>query len=152
MRFICSGEQTLSVAPLPLPDTGSSALLDDLSRNEAVTLFADRAAAVAPEFVLTGDNVADVAAICARLDGLPLAIELAASRVALLGPKAMLQLMERRLPLLIRGPQDLPARQRTLRGAIGWSYELSVRARAARVPQAHLPGRRIDPGSGDRSL
>ena len=118
------GEQTLSVAPLPLPDTGSSALLDDLFRNEAVTLFADRAAAVVPEFVLTDDNAADVAAICARLDGLPLAIELAASRVALLGPRAMLQLMERRLPLLIRGPQDLPARQRTLRGAIGWSYEL----------------------------
>jgi predicted ATPase/class 3 adenylate cyclase len=118
------GERTLFVAPLPLPDTSSTALLDDLSRNEAVTLFAHRAAAVAPEFVLTGDNVADVAAICARLDGLPLAIELAASRVALLGPKAMLHRMERRLPLLIRGPQDLPARQRTLRGAIGWSYEL----------------------------
>ncbi len=118
------GEQTLSVAPLPLPDTGSSRLLDDLSRNEAVMLFADRAAAVAPEFVLADDNAADLAAICARLDGLPLAIELAASRVALLGPKAMLQLMERRLPLLIRGPQDLPARQRTLRGAIAWSYEL----------------------------
>ncbi|HVF07651.1 MAG TPA: adenylate/guanylate cyclase domain-containing protein [Actinomycetota bacterium] len=118
------GEQTLSVAPLPLPDTGSPAMLDALSRNEAVTLFVDRATAVAPEFVLTEENVADVAAICARLDGLPLAIELAASRVALLGPKAMLQLMEHRLPLLIRGPQDLPARQRTLRGAIAWSYEL----------------------------
>ena len=117
-------EQTLTVSPLPLPDVGSSALLGDLSRNEAVTLFADRAAAVAPEFALTDDNAADVAAICARLDGLPLAIELAASRVAFLGPRAMLQLMERRLPLLIRGPQDLPARQRTLRGAIGWSYEL----------------------------
>jgi predicted ATPase/class 3 adenylate cyclase len=118
------GEQTLSVQPLPVPETGSSGSLDDLSRNEAVTLFADRASAVAPEFALTHDNVADVAAICARVDGLPLAIELAASRLALLGPKAMLQLMERRLPLLTRGPQDLPARQRTLRDAISWSYEL----------------------------
>jgi predicted ATPase len=116
-------EQTFIVAPLPLPDPDRPAL-DVLARNEAVRLFVDRAAAVAPGFELTDDNTNDVAAICARLDGLPLAIELAASRVTLLGPTAMRGLMERRLPLLVRGPLDLPDRQRTLRSAIAWSYEL----------------------------
>ena len=117
------GEQTLPLAPLPLPTSERSAP-DDLLRNEAVRLFTDRAASVAPDFVVSDDDAANVARICARLDGLPLAIELAASRVALLGPSAMLQLLERRLPLLVGGPQDLPTRQRTLRNAIAWSYEL----------------------------
>jgi predicted ATPase len=114
----------LAVAPLQVPDGTVLNRPGDLPRLDAVTLFADRAASVAPGFSLTDDNVSQVAEICARLDGLPLAIELAASRAALLSPGAMLQLMERPLPLLVRGPRDVPARQRTLRGAIDWSYEL----------------------------
>ena len=123
------GEQSVPVAPLPMPDTGRSLHLNDVSRSAAVRLFADRAAAVDPDFAVTEDNASHVAEICARLDGLPLAIELAASRVALLGPGTMLRGMERRLPLLLgSGPRDLPARQRTLRGVVGWSYELLAEA------------------------
>ena len=122
------GEQSVPVAPLPVPDTGRPLHLDDVGSSAAVTLFADRAAAVDPDFALTEENAPQVVEICARLDGLPLAIELAASRVALLGPEALLRGMERRLPLLTSGLRDLPARQRTLRGVVDWSYELVAEA------------------------
>jgi predicted ATPase/class 3 adenylate cyclase len=122
------GEQSVPVAPLPVPDTGRPLHVDDVDRSAAVRLFVDRATAVDPDFALTEDNASQVAEICARLDGLPLAIELAASRVALLGPATMLRGMERRLPLLTSGPRDLPARQRTLRAVVGWSYELVAEA------------------------
>ncbi len=122
------GEQSLPVAPLPVPEIGRSLGLNEVGRNAAVRLFADRAAAVDPDFALTEENASQVAEICARLDGLPLAIELAASRVALLGPEMILRGMERRLPLLTSGPRDLPARHRTLQGVVGWSYDLVAEA------------------------
>ncbi|MGH2587268.1 MAG: tetratricopeptide repeat protein, partial [Dehalococcoidia bacterium] len=90
----------------------------------AVQLFVQRARAVQPGFLLSQENAVAVAAICAGLDGLPLAIELAAARSGALSPRAILMRLERRLDLLADGPVDLPVRQQTLRGAIGWSYDL----------------------------
>jgi predicted ATPase len=92
--------------------------------SDAVSLFVQRAAAVKPNFALTKENTIAIEEICARLDGLPLAIELAAARVKLLSPAAMRTRLEKRLQLLTGGARDLPARQQTLRGAIDWSYEL----------------------------
>jgi predicted ATPase len=89
-----------------------------------VALFLNRAAAVKPNFEITDENARDVAAICARLEGLPLAIELAAARIKLLSPAAMLSRLEKRLELLTGGARDLPERQQTLRGTIAWSYGL----------------------------
>jgi len=95
-----------------------------LTQYEAVRLFIERAQAVKADFVITNTNASAVAEICYRLDGLPLAIELAAARVKLLAPQALLERLERRLPLLTGGPQNLPARQQTLRATLDWSYEL----------------------------
>ncbi|HKX25912.1 MAG TPA: AAA family ATPase, partial [Actinomycetota bacterium] len=119
-----AGEQELPVPPLSLPDVGEPADLENLARSEAVSLFVQRATAVDPGFRITEENAAAVAELCRRLDGLPLAIELAASRVKVLSPEAILERMEHRLELLTGGPVDLPARQRTLRQAIGWSHDL----------------------------
>jgi predicted ATPase/class 3 adenylate cyclase len=119
-----SGEQELPVPPMTMPDLRNLPPTERLSEFEAVTLFAERAASVDPSFAVTDENASAVAEICARLDGLPLAIELAASRVKLLSPSAMLERLDQRLALLTGGAQDLPARQRTLRQAIGWSYDL----------------------------
>ncbi len=118
-----SGEQEFPVAPLPVPGAGESGV-EDLSRIDAVALFVERARLVRPDFRLTDDNAAAVAGICRRLDGLPLAIELAAARIKIFAPAQMLARLEAALPLLGGGSVDLPARQRTLRGAIDWSYEL----------------------------
>jgi predicted ATPase/class 3 adenylate cyclase len=117
------GEQEFPVPPLDLPDPGAVGELERMSEYEAVALFIQRARAVRPEFRLTSENAPAVAEICVRLDGLPLAIELAASRVALLEPGEILARLEERLTLL-SGARNLPDRQRTLRGAIDWSYEL----------------------------
>jgi predicted ATPase/class 3 adenylate cyclase len=119
-----SEEQTFEVPPLGLPDPGHLPVLAELTRYEAVALFIERAQAALPRFAVTDDNAPAVAAICRRLDGLPLAIELAASWVRLLSPEAILERLDRSLPLLVSGPRDLPARQRTLRGAIDGSYAL----------------------------
>lgn len=118
------GEYVFVVPPLSLPHRKSPAKLDDLLRFDAVQLFVMRAQAVTSDFALTTENCVAVAAICRLLDGVPLAIELAAARVRLLTPQAMLPRLNSRLRLLTDGPRDLPAHQQTLRGAIDWSYDL----------------------------
>jgi predicted ATPase/class 3 adenylate cyclase len=118
------GEQEYPVPPLGVPDPAHLPALEALSLYEAVALFITRAMAAKPDFAVTNENAPAVAAITARLDGLPLAIELAAARVRLLSPQAMLLRLESRLALLEGGARDLPARQQTLRGAIDWSYGL----------------------------
>jgi non-specific serine/threonine protein kinase len=116
-------EREFPVPPLALPDADSDAE-GSLAGSPAVEFFLDRARAVKPGFELTNENTAAVAGICRRLDGLPLAIELAAARVKLLSPQAILGRLEQRFDLLTGGAHDLPARQRTLRDAIDWSYNL----------------------------
>jgi predicted ATPase len=118
------GEHEFPVPPLALPDLKSIPALEVLSRLPAVALFVERAQAVKHEFALTRENAPAVAAICARLDGLPLAIELAAARIKLLPPSAMLARLESRLNLLTGGARDLPTRQQTLRSTVDWSYGL----------------------------
>jgi predicted ATPase/class 3 adenylate cyclase len=118
------GEQEFPVPPLTLPDPRAVGDLERLSQYEAVALFIERARAAKPAFRITKENAPGVAEICVRLDGLPLAIELAASRVRVLEPGEIQARLEQRLPLLTTGASNLPERQRTLRGAIAWSYEL----------------------------
>jgi predicted ATPase/class 3 adenylate cyclase len=126
-----SGEQELTVPPMVLPGSGQFAAPEQLMQYEAVALFVQRARAVDPGFRVTEANAPTVAELCLRLDGLPLAIELAASRVKMLPPQAILERLEHRLKLLTGGPVDLPARQRTLREAIGWSYDILDEAERA---------------------
>jgi predicted ATPase/class 3 adenylate cyclase len=119
------GEQEYPVPPLELPRPGGRLpAIDKLSQYEAVRLFIERAKAARAEFSVTDENAPAVAEICARLDGLPLAIELAAARIKLLTPAAMLERLGSRLKLLRGGARDLPERQRTLRGTIEWSFAL----------------------------
>jgi predicted ATPase len=118
------GEHEFPVPPLALPDLKSIPPLEVLSRLPAIALFVERAQAVKRDFALTAENASAVSAICSRLDGLPLAIELAAARIKLLSPSAMLSRLESRLQLLTGGARDLPARQQTLRGTVDWSYGL----------------------------
>ncbi|HEU5248558.1 MAG TPA: tetratricopeptide repeat protein, partial [Thermoanaerobaculia bacterium] len=118
------GEHEFPVPPLALPEAGALPSLERLTGYEAVALFLQRAQAVKPDFTLTKENAAAIVEICGRLDGLPLALELAAARVKLLSPSAMQSRLEKRLQLLTGGALDLPARQRTLRGAIEWSHDL----------------------------
>jgi len=119
-----SGEQEHPVPPLRLPGPGPLPGPGALQRYPAIALFVQRARAVRPGFQLTGDNAAAVTRICAQLDGLPLAIELAAARIKLLSPQAMLERLSSRLDFLKGGARDAPARHQTLRQAIAWSYEL----------------------------
>ena len=118
------GEQELVVPPLALPDPAGPPDPESLGRSDAVRLFAERAQAVRPSFELTEENAQAVAEICARLDGLPLAIELAATRTKVLTPGQILPRLQHSLTLLTGGARTLPDRQRTLRGAIAWSYDL----------------------------
>jgi predicted ATPase len=120
-----SCERVFPVPPLGLPDP--KRLVEDsqiFSEYEAIAFFVERAQAFKPDFRLTEENAPVVAEICVRLDGLPLGIQLAAARLKLISPRAILERLRRRLRLLKGGPQDAPARQKTLRDAIGWSYEL----------------------------
>jgi predicted ATPase/class 3 adenylate cyclase len=119
-----AGEQVYPVPVLGLPKEPGTPTAADIRDADAVLLFLERARAVRPGFALTDENAPAVAAICRRLDGLPLAIELAASRTNLLAPAQILARLEHRLTLLSSSQRDLPERQRTLRGAIDWSYEL----------------------------
>ncbi|MGH2535386.1 MAG: tetratricopeptide repeat protein [Thermomicrobiales bacterium] len=127
MALRVSGEQEFPVHPFPLParpDDAGPPPLADLARNEAVTLFVQRTRKVKPDFSLTPGNAPAVAEICTRLDGLPLAIELAAARSKALSPTALLARLANRLALLTGGPRDAPARLQTMRNAIAWSYDL----------------------------
>ena len=129
-------EREIPVNPLPVLDDHDSASVTAASNSPAVQLFVERAAAVRPGFELTPENVRNVVSICNRLDGLPLAIELAAARVRVLAPEALLARLDRSLQLLTGGARDLPARQQTLRATIQWSYDLlspNVRTAFARL-------------------
>jgi predicted ATPase/transcriptional regulator with XRE-family HTH domain len=120
-------EYEFVVPPLPLPERLSSGVRPDLvtlSRNPAIALFVQRAQSIKPDFQVTLSNIVPVTEICIRLDGLPLAIELAAARSKLLTPQALLTWLERRLLVLTGGPKDVPLRQQTLRNTIEWSYDL----------------------------
>jgi predicted ATPase len=117
-------EREVPVPPLPLPPDRARLAPEEALAFPAVRLLVERAAAVKPGFALDPRNVADVVAVCRRLDGLPLAIELAAARVRLLPPAALLARLDRRLALLTGGARDLPERQQTLRAAIAWSHDL----------------------------
>ncbi|HEX8474541.1 MAG TPA: tetratricopeptide repeat protein [Pyrinomonadaceae bacterium] len=119
-----SAEREFKVPPLAVPSSDAEVSAEELMQSEAPQLFVERARAVKPNFTLTDENARSVAEICARLDGLPLAIELAAARAKILSPQAISARLENRLKLLTGGARDLPARQRTMRGAIEWSYEL----------------------------
>ena len=118
------GERRFRVPPLALPQPTERGDLAALAASPAVTLFVERAQDAQPDFALTAENAADVAAVCVGLDGLPLALELAAARADLLSARQMREALDHRLKLVTRGARDLPARQRTLRGAIEWSYAL----------------------------
>ena len=118
------GEHEFPVPPLELPDLTDLPESEILSEYAAVALFLERARAAKPDFQMTPANTRAIAEICVRLDGLPLAIELAAARIKLLPPQALLARLERRLDVLTSGARDLPARQQTLRNTIAWSYNL----------------------------
>jgi predicted ATPase len=118
------GEHEFPVPPLKLPNREQTPPVERLGQYEAVRLFVERAQAANANFALTDQNASVVAEICHRLDGLPLAIELAAARVKLLSPQAMLARLSGSLKLLTGGPRDLPARQQTLRNTLDWSYRL----------------------------
>jgi predicted ATPase/DNA-binding XRE family transcriptional regulator len=124
-----SGEQEFPVPPLPVPDPSRLPAIEALSDYASVGLFVNRAVRVRPDFALTADNAAAIAAICAGLDGLPLAIELAAARIRSLTPRILLERLRQvsntpSLGLLVGGSRDAPARQQTLRDTIAWSYDL----------------------------
>ena len=119
-----SGEHEFPVPPLPVPPARVGRDPADLQRYASVSLFAERAHAVAPGFELTDANAEAVAEICRRLDGLPLAIELAAARIRLLPPQALASRLDQRFSVLTGGARDLPERQRTLKNTLDWSYGL----------------------------
>lgn len=118
------GEREFVVSPLDIPEPIDAPAVADVSAVPSVQLFVERASAVSPSFHLTDGNADAVAAICRRLDGLPLAIELAAARTRLLSPVALLQRLDPLLPVLVGGPRDLPERQQTIRASITWSHDL----------------------------
>ncbi|MDQ2683194.1 MAG: LuxR C-terminal-related transcriptional regulator [Chloroflexota bacterium] len=118
------GEHEFTITPLSLPRIAAPTTPDDATNFEAVRLFVDRAQAVDPSFALTSGNVGTIVDICRRVDGLPLAIELAAARVKTLPPEALLMRLRERLRLLSGTRRDLPERQQTMRNAIAWSYDL----------------------------
>jgi predicted ATPase/class 3 adenylate cyclase len=118
------GEHDYALTPLPLPESGVLPPLDRLTQYAAVALFVERASAARSDFIVTSANAPAIAEICAQLDGLPLAIELAAARVKLLSPEALLSRLSSQLHLLTGGARDLEARQQTMRATIAWSVAL----------------------------
>jgi len=140
-----AGEQALAIPPLTLPDPTSSPALDDLVRSPAIQLFAERAQAVDVTFALSETIAPQVAEICRRLDGLPLAIELVAPRVRHLGLPDLLDRLGQRLPLLTGGSRDQPSRLQTMRNAITWGYDLLA-------PQEQILIRRLAAFTGGFTL
>ncbi len=124
VRLRVSGEHEHTVPPLEVAEQEEAASVEDVAGSGAVRLFVARARAVKADFALTPETASVVATICRRLDGLPLAIELAAARIKVLPPAALLARLEKRLPLLGGGGRDLPVRQQSMRDAIAWSYDL----------------------------
>src|SRR5262249_11875669 len=116
------GEQVVAVTPLGVPTGGADD--DEILRAEAVKLFADRASAAKSDFALTYSNVGAVGVLCRRLDGIPLAVELAAARVRSMSPADLIARLDRRFKLLTHGSRAAPERHQTLRGTIDWSYDL----------------------------
>jgi len=119
-----AAEREYPLAPLPLPPSSDTDSAESLMAYPAVALFVERARTTSGSFELTAENAGAVAAVCRRLDGLPLALELAAARLRLLSPEALLERLERALDVLTSGPRDVPERQQTLRAAIDWSHSL----------------------------
>ncbi|HZS77732.1 MAG TPA: NB-ARC domain-containing protein [Ktedonobacteraceae bacterium] len=120
-----TGEHKFSVSPLDVPDLFSTQEVGEISRSAAVQLFVERARAMEPNFELTSKDALTIAQVCARVDGLPLALELAAARMKILSPEKLLErLAQARLPMLTRGASNLSDRQQTLRNTIAWSYDL----------------------------
>ncbi|MFE0024184.1 LuxR C-terminal-related transcriptional regulator [Amycolatopsis sp. NPDC059021] len=126
-----AGENLVRVAPLPVPADDVAWTPAALAQYDGIRLFTERATAVLPTFRITDANCADVVRVCRRLDGLPLAIELAATRIRSLSPKQLAERLTRRLPLLTTAPRTAPERQQTLRAAVGWSHELCSPAEQA---------------------
>ena len=145
MPLHLQGEQEYTVPPLVPPELEADVSVPNLHGNEAVALFVQRARAANPEFDLTERNAAVVAEICTRLDGLPLALELAAARIKLFSAESLLKRLNDRLDVLTGGPRDLPSRQRTMRDAINWSYDLLN-------PEEQVVFRRLAIFSGSFSL
>jgi predicted ATPase/serine/threonine protein kinase len=119
-----SWEYEYMVPPLALPESSTAMTAAQSNKYEAVILFVERARALKPSFTVTDENASSVLEICKKLDGLPLAIELAAARIKILSPQAILAKLDSRLQFLTGGAHDVPTRQRTMRGAVDWSYEL----------------------------
>ncbi len=140
-----SGEHEFQVPVLSLPRARPSVALDEVRATPAVALFVQRARAVRADFVLTAENGRTIVEICARLDGLPLAIELAAARIKVLSPAALLARLTNSLRILTGGARDLPARQRTMRDAVSWSHDLLA-------PSEQILFRRLAVFSGGWSL
>ena len=129
VRLRLSGEREHAVPPLGLAEHDERTSVEEVARSEAVRLFVARAEAVPEDFALTTENAATILAICRRLDGLPLAIELAAARIKVLPPSALLDPIGAATAAADRGGRDAPARQQTMRDAIAWSYDLLDRGR-----------------------
>lgn len=124
MTLRVRGEHEFPVRPLPVPEPQGALDPSALAQMDAVRLFLQRVQAVVPDFMLTAENAPTVAAICSRLDGLPLALELAGARLKYLAPQTLLDWLENRLDVLVDGARDLPARQQTLRNTLAWSHDL----------------------------
>src|SRR5207248_2230302 len=123
-RLDVAGEREFPVQPLPRPGGAGDWTPEPLLAFESVQLFVDRAQAVKPDFQVTPANAAALAELCDRLEGIPLAVELAAARAQLLTPAQMLDQLSRRFDFLVSRRRDVPERHRTLRGALDWSYQL----------------------------